>query len=254
VISEYRYASGRARDMATFKPRPPMPVYSHLRRLAVQKRELWHSQRAELFVNLIRPRGGARLLDVGGLDGEFMERVLNHVDVSVTIADIDDAGLATARRRGFATVRLEEGQPLPFADDEFDIVFSNSVIEHVTHPKADCINKRFSDREWVETSFRNQHHFAQEIQRVGRNYFVQTPHRSFPIEAHTWLPFVGWLPHDATVRLVRITDRVWAKRCGFVDWNLLGEREMRQLFPHARIHVERLLGMPKSLVAYRGDM
>ena len=86
---------------------------------------------------------------------------------------------------------------------------------------------------------------------VGRGYFVQTPHRGFPIEAHTWLPFVGWLPHDATVRVVRVSDRYWVKHCGYVDWNLLGEADMRRLFPDAEIVVERVLGLPKSLVAYK---
>jgi hypothetical protein len=225
-------------------------MYSLIRSYAYRKREQWHSQRAELFLELMRPPMGASVLDLGGQDGEFMQRVRARADVRVTIADIGDAALARAREHGFRTVTLEEGKPLPFADGEFDFVFCNSVIEHVTLPKEDCISKRFANREWVAASLRSQEAFARELRRVGRRYFVQTPHRAFPIEAHTWLPFVGWLPHDATARLVRFTDRVWVKHCSYVDWNLLGEREMRRLFPDARIYVERALGLPKSLVAY----
>lgn len=229
-------------------------MYSLIRRYAYSKREDWHSRRAELFLELMRPADGAAILDLGGQDGEFMRRVGALANVRVTIADIGEAALAKARARGFATVTLREGEPLPFGDGEFDVVFSNSVIEHVTLPKEDCVSKRFPNREWVAASLRSQEAFAREIRRVGRGYFVQTPHRAFPIEAHTWLPFVGYMPHDATVRVVRVSDRVWVKHCGYVDWNLLGERDMRRLFPDARIHVERVLGLPKSLVAYsRGE-
>ena len=225
-------------------------MYSLIRTYARRKREEWHSRRAELFLELIGPAEGARVLDLGGQDGEFMQRICERVSLRVTIADIGEAALARARERGLATVALREGEPLPFATGEFDVVFCNSVIEHVTLPKEDCVSKRFANREWVAASLRSQEAFARELGRVGRGYFVQTPHRAFPIEAHTWLPGVGWLPHDATVRLVRVTDRVWVKHCGYVDWNLLGEREMRRLFPDARIHVERVLGLPKSLIAY----
>jgi hypothetical protein len=225
-------------------------MYSLIRRLAYAKRDEWHDRRAELFLDLVRPGAGASVLDLGGQDGEFMQRVRKRADVRVTIADIGEAALERARARGFETVLLREGEPLPFDEGRFDAVFCNSVIEHVTLPKADCISKRFGNREWIEASRRNQEVFAREIRRVGRGYFVQTPHRAFPVEAHTWLPFVGWMPHNATVRLVRLTDRVWVKHCGYVDWNLLGEREMRRLFPDAAIHVERVLGLPKSLVAY----
>ncbi len=225
-------------------------MYSLIRRYAYSKRDDWHSRRAELFLDLMKPAEGATVLDLGGQDGEFMQRVRARANVRVTIADIGETALAKARERGFETVALREGEPLPFADGQFDVVFSNSVIEHVTLPKEDCISKRFANRDWVAASLRNQEAFAREIRRVGRGYFVQTPHRAFPVEAHTWLPFVGYMPHDATVRIVRVSDRVWVKHCGFVDWNLLGEPEMRRLFPDARIHVERVLGLPKSLVAY----
>lgn len=225
-------------------------MYSVIRRIAARQREVWHSARAALFLRLIQPERGARTLDLGGSDGEFMARVTESADCDVTIADIDPIGLARARERGFRTAMLTEGDTLPFDDGAFDIVLCNSVIEHVTVPKSVCVEKRFDNREWIETSLSNQRRFAREIGRVGRRYFVQTPHRAFPIEAHTWLPFVGWLPHQTLVNVVRVTDRVWVKRCGYVDWNLLDEPVMASLFPDARLHVERVLGMPKSIIAY----
>jgi SAM-dependent methyltransferase len=226
-------------------------LYSLIKSFAYKKREDWHEARADLFFELMRPKDGAKILDLGGQDGSFMVRVAKRVRAEITVADIGDAPLLAEKHHGFRAVILEEGKPLPFEDREFDVVFCNSVIEHVTVPKEECINRRFPEREWVAASMRSQRAFADELRRVGKGYFVQTPHRAFPVEAHTWLPFVGWMPHDATARLVRFTDKYWVKHCGYVDWHLLGEREMRELLPDARIHVERVLGLPKSLVAYR---
>lgn len=226
-------------------------MYGALRRLAASKREAWHTSRAELLFRLLEVKPGASILDLGGQDGSFMVRVRDRLDARITIADIGTDALAVAKSRGFETCTLTEGEPLPFAEGEFDVVFCNSVIEHVTFPKDDCINRKIPNREWVAESLRNQAAFADEIQRVGKAYFVQTPHRAFPIEAHTWLPVVGWLPHQLTVSVVKVSDRYWVKHCGYVDWNLLGAAEMRKLFPDASLHVERVLGMPKSLIAYR---
>ncbi|MFN8642742.1 MAG: methyltransferase domain-containing protein [Candidatus Binatia bacterium] len=148
---------------------------------------------------------------------------------------------------------LAEGRPLPFADRQFDVVFCNSAIEHVTLPKAACGQRRFRDAGWVAASMRSQRAFAAEVRRVGKGYFVQTPHRAFPVEAHTWLPFVGWLlpatrqcawcasptgsGSPAAARKSTGTCSASARWC--------------ELLPDATIHVERVPRPAKSIVAYR---
>ncbi|MBZ5624020.1 MAG: class I SAM-dependent methyltransferase, partial [Acidobacteriia bacterium] len=76
---------------------------------------------------------------------------------------------------GAATWVAGDGRCLPFRDGTFDVVFSNSVIEHV----GDA---------------RSQQSFAREVARVGRGFWVQTPNRWFPVEQHLLTPFIHWLP------------------------------------------------------------
>jgi hypothetical protein len=137
-----------------------------------------------------------------------------------------------------------DGRRLPFGDQSFDVVFSNSVIEHV----GDAASQR---------------DFANEVARVGRAYWVQTPNRWFPVEQHLLTPFLHWLP-KAWQGVVARRGTVWSvmsrppadRREFYIDHflrdiRLLGPREMRALFPGARILRERFLGVTKSLVAIR---
>src|SRR5262245_25250334 len=87
-----------------------------------------------------------------------------------------------------------DGCRLPFRDRSFDVVFSNSVIEHV----GDA---------------RRQEEFAREIARVGVRYFVQTPNRWFPVEHHLLTPLIHFLPRSWQRRLVeRFTIWEWLTR------------------------------------------
>jgi hypothetical protein len=137
-----------------------------------------------------------------------------------------------------------DGCSLPFADGSFDIVFSNSVIEHVGTPEQ-------------------QRRFAAEIARVGRSYWVQTPNRWFPVEPHLLTPLLHWLPGGMRAWIARrFTVWQWVTRPApdrrefyiehfLTDIRLLGPADMRRLFPAARLVRERLLGLTKSLVAVR---
>ncbi|MBY0485157.1 MAG: class I SAM-dependent methyltransferase, partial [Gammaproteobacteria bacterium] len=95
-----------------------------------------------------------------------------------------------------------------------------------------------------------QSEFANEIRRLGKGYFVQAPYRWFPIETHSWLPFVGYLPRRLQVLLIRFTNRFWIKRTS-PDFYLPTMEDMKHYFPDASILKEYALGMTKSLIAYR---
>ncbi|BAU48111.1 methyltransferase [Sulfurifustis variabilis] len=210
--------------------------------------------RAHVFRSRFRLGPGSKVLDIGSEDGSSIAAVLQGAGIApgnVYIADIDVESVERGRRLfGFTPVVIPESGRLPFDDGFFDVVYCSSVIEHVTLPKTAVWTLR-SGREFRRIADERQAEFASEIRRLGRGYFVQTPNRWFPIESHTWLPFVGYLPRRLLVPLLGVTNRVWVKRTS-PDWRLLSIAEMRRLFPEARIVRERVWGMTKSIMAIKG--
>jgi SAM-dependent methyltransferase len=190
----------------------------------------------ELIEELPRP---LRILDVGGLEG-FWERtgLLDDPGVHVVLLNLT---APRPKRPNVVAVVGDARQPFCFKDQQFDIVFSNSVIEHLA--------------DWP-----HQQNMAREILRVGRRYFVQTPNRNFPIEPHFALPFFQFLPLTWRVWLIRHFNISWYKRMpdpskafAFMRvFRLLTRGEMRQLFPNATLFEEKILGLTKSFVAYGG--
>jgi hypothetical protein len=125
-----------------------------------------------------------------------------------------------------------------FADGQFDIVFSNSVIEHVGR--------------WPD-----QQQMAREIRRVGQRYFVQTPNRYFPIEPHFLFPAFQFLPEPVQVFLLMRFQLGWFPRAQTRadalryarEIRLLTRREVHQLFPDSRLISEKFHGLTKSFMA-----
>jgi hypothetical protein len=101
-----------------------------------------------------------------------------------------------------------DGRELPFEDGQFDLGFSNAVVEHVEGGRAD------------------QRRFVGELCRVAERVMVTTPNRYFPIDPHSLLPFVHWLP-DGDLRRRALRAR------GFDDvLDPLGPGELASLFPY----------------------
>ena len=102
---------------------------------------------------------------------------------------------------------VADGRKLPFPDDAFDVAFSNAVLEHV------------GSRE-------DQRRFLHELCRVAPRVFVSTPNRWFPVELHTRLPLLHWLPRPMRDRAFALLQKdVWRRV------ELLSSRELVQLFP-----------------------
>jgi len=121
----------------------------------------------------------------------------------------------------------------------------------VTVPKNQIWTLRSGSR-FAQLATKRQQQLACEIARVGRQYFVQTPNKNFPIESHSWLPFVAWLPRRLLVPLLKVSNRFWIKQTS-PDFHLLQPEDFETLFPDARIERECLLGLTKSMIAIRSS-
>lgn len=197
-------------------------------------------RRFELFAALVEGLPGeVRLLDIGGTQNYWQmiapEAALLR-RVRVTLLNLEPQAVSAPN----FTSLVGDARAMPqFADRQFDLVFSNSTIEHLG-------------------SYAAQQAMAAEVRRVGRGYYIQTPNRYFPLEPHYLFPGFQFLPLGLRAWLVRhfslgwyprIADRRQA-RAEVAAIRLLNETEFRALFPRAAIYKERYFGLTKSFVAY----
>jgi SAM-dependent methyltransferase len=194
-------------------------------------------RRMERFMRELAIGPATTVLDIGGTPECWdLLPVRPRVTLLNTPRAKDDLG-------GAASWVAGDGRALPFRDGSFDVVFSNSVIEHVGDSDS-------------------QRRFAAEVARVGRSFWVQTPNRWFPVEQHLLTPLVHWLPRPWQRAIVphcnlwSLLVRVSPDRRRFyiehylTDVRLLSAGEVSELFPGARVIRERFWGWTKSLVAF----
>lgn len=212
----------------------------------------YRSRRAQLFMDAMQPTDEMHILDLGGGKGQAFARLFPSLR-NVTISCHDPRNLTFASERfGYQTMLLDGNDHLPFADGAIDIIYCNSVIEHVTGAKADAVALFKSDHAAFTANARQkQQLFANEIRRVGKGYFVQTPNRNFLIESHSWLPLLGLLPTHWQWRVISLFNRFWPRKDDAPDWSLLNLREFSQLFPDADIVKERVGPFNKAFIAIR---
>ena len=181
-------------------------------------------RKLRLFLDEMRPTSETTVLDVGADELAFGEgggcRTLNFFEELYPWPDrITALGLhdGAGFRERYPAVRYVQGDAcaLPFADGEFEVVFSNAVIEHV------------GGRE-------RQRRLVLEALRVGRRIFLTTPNRRFPVEVHTRLPFVHWLPDAVAHRAYDLVGKGFAK-----ELDLLSPGTLASLFP-GRVRVVNL--------------
>jgi Methyltransferase domain len=198
-------------------------VHRAAARVSLRSRE----RKLRLFLELFHPGPETTVVDVGITDAPFGNGSSDNFFEARypwpgQITAVGNTGLDRfAAAFPAVTAVRADGRELPFADGAFDLGFSNAVIEHVAGGRA------------------GQRQFLAELCRVARRVFVTTPNRWFPVDPHSLLPFVHWLPPgERRERLLRAR--------GFDDVLApLGPRELAGLFPYP----VRVLGRGMTLVA-----
>ena len=129
-----------------------------------------------------------RILDIGGTESYWVNRNFHkRKDVEITLVNLRPA---VCHYPNFHNVLGNATDLSRFGDKEFDIVFSNSLIEHLY-------------------TFENQMHMAQEVRRLGRCYYIQTPNKYFFFEPHYRFPFFQFLPKSLKMFITRENHHLW---------------------------------------------
>jgi methyltransferase family protein len=195
-------------------------------------------QRLRLFYSCFRITEATNILDLGG-SLYFWELAKNE---GLPVPQVTVLNVRPGPTQLLPQVRwlIGDARNTAFQDNSFDIVFSNSLIEHLEN-------------------WESQLRFANETRRLAPNYFVQTPDKRFPIEPHFVTPFVHWLPKRVRAKVLRngtlwgLIQRPAQDMCQKLarEISLLGPKQMRCLFPDSKMISERFVGVPKSLVVFR---
>lgn len=177
------------------------------------------------------------ILDIGGTQ-LYWER-MNFTESDRYNITLLNLSVAPVKYKNFYSIKGDACDLSEFGDKHFDIVFSNSVIEHLFTKE-------------------NQMKMANEVRRVGRFYYIQTPNYYFPLEPHWLFPLFQFLPFGVRVFLTKNfnlgnykkskTREAAIKRVDEVK--LLTEKEMKKLFPDGKVYKEYLLGLVKSITMY----
>lgn len=212
--------------------------YQHSGSVPLASRISLHARQKmfRLFMDALKPTAATTILDVGVTsdtscpESNYFEKFYPYPN-QITCVGTEDGSHLMREYPGLRYLPVVSGQPLPFKDREFDIVFSNAVLEHVGSRDA-------------------QARFVAELRRVSKALFITTPNRWFPFEHHTGLPFLHYLPPALFRALIRNTRyRHWADE---ENLNLLTVPEMAKLFPDTGIRIEmiRILGIASNLIAH----
>jgi hypothetical protein len=215
--------------------------------LIPQLQQYFRRRRNKLLTDLIDRVAGrlgrpARILDVGGR-AAFWDTVETRNIEKITLANIEEIDLSgNSGRFPMEGVHADALDLSKFAGGQFDVVVSNSMIEHLG-------------------SWKNMKLCARQLRSVAPRGYVQTPSFWFPIEQHFMIPFFHWLPNQVRVILLPYLPRAGYEDAQSIDAvreyieeiNLLTGREMTFLFPDARTVKEKLLLFTKSYVVTWGE-
>ena len=207
-------------------------------------------KRVDLFIKTLQLDENAQILDLGSEDGSYLSKYYPWPQ-NIIIADINEEpmkrGVEKFNLKGYKLISPDG--VLPFKDGDFDAVWCNSVIEHVTLDKVTLGDVNNSD--FVGQSDVHQRNFAREIERVAKKYFVQTPYVHFPIEAHSWMPFIQYLPQPLRWKFCKWFKNIWVKQWT-ADFYLYDKKRFLSHFEKSTgLIFEKAIALRKSMFVYR---
>lgn len=195
-----------------------------------------------LLENCYQANSVLRIIDVGGRPTIWeknlseLKRLIPKAKFEITVANIQEY---LSDSEDIQCIIADARRMNQFKNKEFDVVFSNSVIEHVGE-------------------YKDQEEMSKEILRIGKTYFLQTPNYYFPIEPHFLFPCFQFLPLNIKVWLIANFDLGWRKKTPNRETaimlansvRLLTKKQLMALFPGGKIFEEKFLSLTKSFVVY----
>lgn len=195
--------------------------------------------RNEILETTLPPQDKITILDLGGTFSYWQSMDFKYADSAEFILLNLEKPKIPDGHENFTGVAGNATNLGGYGDKQFDLVFSNSVIEHVG-------------------DFEAQKRMAFEMRRVGKHCYLQTPNKFFFMEPHYLRPFVQFLPVRLRAFLVRrfkmgnmpkaINDEEAMQIAQSIRLMAIGE--LKELFPTAKIQREKFLFMTKSFTLW----
>jgi hypothetical protein len=192
----------------------------------------------------------ARILDLGGT-AHFWEvdwgfRPEDQLDITLIndhSMDPDDPN--ADYHESYSFIQHLQGDVMllqPELFRKYDLIFSNSLIEHLASKEQESL--------------------ASRIVQSGTPYFIQTPNKFSPVDPHVPSPLVPFFAaYPKTLQAILLSTAEFnrgqkypslnAAQEALSRYNPLGKGDVRSLFPDATLEIERPLGIPMSILAYR---
>lgn len=216
-----------------FQLKNPLTKFKSIISYRARKRMYSH------FESITMPTKKDKVLDMGVtpdtslVESNYFEKMYPYTQ-NITMSTIEDASNLEQIFNGAKFVQNEPGKAFPFDDKQFDILFCSAVLEHVGDDEA-------------------QMQFVYECIRVARKIYLTTPNKYFPIEFHTYLPFIHYLPRYAYQKILRVLKmNFWAETANL---NLLTKKRLFSMlsgntYKNARIYYNRMFGIATNLILY----
>jgi SAM-dependent methyltransferase len=194
----------------------PSVYYQHTGNIPIASRISYIARKRMFnrFMAVMKPQNHHTVLDIG-VTSDLSYRESNYFEKlypyqsQITCVGTEDGSHLEILYPGLRFRQIVPGERLPFEDKSFDIAFSNAVIEHVGNSHS-------------------QRKFAAEACRVAKRVFITTPNRWFPVEPHTSIPLLHYLPKSIFRSVLSRTPfSYWADE---QNLNLLTAAELRACF------------------------